>query len=108
MPPVHPQSPTATTSFGSGVASVVQRVVQRVDLELAAVARARVDLANAQRAAEDAANAVAYSWAYCQALEGISRTAVPERALWLRALALESERIASTYRTVCNITARIE
>jgi hypothetical protein len=24
MPPVHPQSPTATTSFGSGVASYVR------------------------------------------------------------------------------------
>jgi Ni,Fe-hydrogenase III large subunit len=40
-------------------------------------------------------SAVAYSWAYCQALEGIAGTAVPPRALWLRALALESERIAN-------------
>jgi Ni,Fe-hydrogenase III large subunit len=39
--------------------------------------------------------AVAYSWAYCQALEGIARTSVPARAVWLRALALESERIAN-------------
>ena len=40
-------------------------------------------------------SAVAYSWAYCQALEGMSGAAVPARALWLRALALESERIAN-------------
>jgi len=40
-------------------------------------------------------SAVAYSWAYCQALEGLSQTHVPQRALWLRALALESERIAN-------------
>ncbi len=40
-------------------------------------------------------SAVAYSWAYCQALEGMSGAAVPPRALWLRALALESERIAN-------------
>jgi Ni,Fe-hydrogenase III large subunit len=40
-------------------------------------------------------SAVAYSWAYCQALEGIAQTAVPARASWLRALALESERIAN-------------
>ena len=38
---------------------------------------------------------VAFSWAYVQALEGMAGTAVPERALWLRALALESERIAN-------------
>ncbi len=37
----------------------------------------------------------AYSWAYVQALEGMSGTVVPERALWLRALALESERISN-------------
>jgi Ni,Fe-hydrogenase III large subunit len=40
-------------------------------------------------------SAVAYSWAYCQALEGMAGAVVPERALWLRALALESERIAN-------------
>jgi Ni,Fe-hydrogenase III large subunit len=40
-------------------------------------------------------SAVAYSWAYCQALEGMAGVAVPARALWLRALALESERIAN-------------
>ncbi len=38
---------------------------------------------------------VAYAWAYCQALEGASGLQVPARALWLRALALEIERIAN-------------
>jgi Ni,Fe-hydrogenase III large subunit len=40
-------------------------------------------------------SAVAYSWAYCQALEGIAAAPVPARASWLRALALECERIAN-------------
>jgi len=38
-------------------------------------------------------SAVAYSWAYCQALEGLAQAVVPARALWLRALCLEIERI---------------
>ena len=40
-------------------------------------------------------SAVAFSWAYCQALEGIARTQIPSRASWLRALCLELERIAN-------------
>jgi Ni,Fe-hydrogenase III large subunit len=40
-------------------------------------------------------SAVAFSWAYAQALEGMAGAIVPKRALWLRALALESERIAN-------------
>jgi Ni,Fe-hydrogenase III large subunit/Ni,Fe-hydrogenase III component G len=40
-------------------------------------------------------SAVAYSWAYCQALENITALDVPPRAVWLRALALELERIAN-------------
>ena len=40
-------------------------------------------------------SAVAFSWAYCQALEGAAGSSVPPRALWLRALALEAERIAN-------------
>jgi Ni,Fe-hydrogenase III large subunit len=40
-------------------------------------------------------SAVAFSWAYCQALEGMSGTGVPTRAAWLRALCLELERIAN-------------
>jgi Ni,Fe-hydrogenase III component G len=38
---------------------------------------------------------VAYAWAYCMALESIAGVAPPERALWLRALMLERERIAN-------------
>jgi Ni,Fe-hydrogenase III large subunit len=38
---------------------------------------------------------VAFSWAYCQALEGMCEVRVPPRAQWLRALALELERIAN-------------
>ncbi|MGC8550699.1 MAG: NADH-quinone oxidoreductase subunit C [Acidobacteriaceae bacterium] len=40
-------------------------------------------------------SAVAFSWAYCAALEAATHTACPPRALWLRALALEHERIAN-------------
>jgi Ni,Fe-hydrogenase III large subunit len=40
-------------------------------------------------------SAVAFSWAYCQALEGMCNVEVPARAQWLRALALEIERIAN-------------
>jgi Ni,Fe-hydrogenase III large subunit len=38
---------------------------------------------------------VAFSWAYCQALERMARAPVPPRAAWLRALALELERVAN-------------
>jgi Ni,Fe-hydrogenase III large subunit len=38
-------------------------------------------------------SAVAFSWAYCQALEGLSGMAPPARALHLRALCLELERL---------------
>jgi Ni,Fe-hydrogenase III large subunit/Ni,Fe-hydrogenase III component G len=40
-------------------------------------------------------SAVAFSWAYCQALEGMAESAIPARAAWLRGLALETERIAN-------------
>ena len=40
-------------------------------------------------------SAVAFSWAYCQALEGMSGCAVPPRAAWLRAACLELERLAN-------------
>jgi Ni,Fe-hydrogenase III large subunit len=40
-------------------------------------------------------SAVAFSWAYCQALEGMTATQVPARAAWLRGLALELERAAN-------------
>ena len=38
---------------------------------------------------------VAYAWAYAQAAEAIAECAPPPRALWLRALLLERERIAN-------------
>ena len=38
-------------------------------------------------------SAVAFSWAYCQALEGLCGTTVPPRAVWLRAVCLEIERL---------------
>ena len=40
-------------------------------------------------------SAVAFSWAYCAAVEALSKTACPLRAVNLRALALEHERIAN-------------
>ncbi len=40
-------------------------------------------------------SAVAYTWAYCAALEAIAHTTCPARAVQLRALALEHERIAN-------------
>lgn len=40
-------------------------------------------------------SAVAFSWAYCAALEAITRTSCPPRAAALRALALEHERVAN-------------
>ena len=38
---------------------------------------------------------VAYSWAYCMALESATRATIPARAAWLRALMLERERVAN-------------
>ena len=40
-------------------------------------------------------SAVAFSWAYCAALEAITETICPRRASSLRALALEHERLAN-------------
>jgi Ni,Fe-hydrogenase III large subunit/Ni,Fe-hydrogenase III component G len=40
-------------------------------------------------------SAVAFSWAYCMALEGIHGLTPPPRALYLRALLLERERLAN-------------
>jgi len=40
-------------------------------------------------------SAVAFSWAYCQALEGMARHSIAPRAAYLRALALELERSAN-------------
>ena len=67
----------------------VHKGIERRFSELAAVDGVRL----AARVSGD--SAVAYSWAYCQALEGIAGAPVPPRAAWLRALALECERIAN-------------
>ena len=40
-------------------------------------------------------SAVAFSWAYCAAVEAITQIACPARATDLRALALEHERLAN-------------
>jgi Ni,Fe-hydrogenase III large subunit len=40
-------------------------------------------------------SAVAFTWAYCQALEGMASTEIPLRAAWLRAAFLELERVAN-------------
>jgi Ni,Fe-hydrogenase III large subunit len=40
-------------------------------------------------------SAVSFSWAYCQALEGMTGTELPPRAAYLRALYLELERVAN-------------
>src|SRR5450631_405224 len=40
-------------------------------------------------------SAVAFSWSYCQALEGLAGSQPPARASWLRALVLELERLAN-------------
>lgn len=37
----------------------------------------------------------AFTWAYCMAVETAIQNAVPERAIWLRALLLEMERVAN-------------
>ena len=38
---------------------------------------------------------VAYAWAFAQAIEAMAAVALPQRALWLRALCLERERLAN-------------
>jgi Ni,Fe-hydrogenase III large subunit len=51
---------------------------------------------------------VAYAWAYAQAVESALGTDVPERALWLRAIAAELERLANhlgDIGAVCNDAA---
>jgi Ni,Fe-hydrogenase III large subunit len=51
---------------------------------------------------------VAYAWAFAQAVEAALGTVVPERALWLRALMAEMERLANhlgDVGAVCNDAA---
>jgi len=38
---------------------------------------------------------VAFSWSYCMSLENLWKWRVPKRALWLRAIALERERVGN-------------
>ena len=38
---------------------------------------------------------VAYSWSYCMSLENLWAWQIPQRATWLRAVALERERVAN-------------
>jgi len=64
-----------------GIAKLFQNMRQKVGHGLAA------------RISGD--SAVAFSWAWCAALEAVTRTVCPERALQLRALALEHERLAN-------------
>jgi Ni,Fe-hydrogenase III large subunit/Ni,Fe-hydrogenase III component G len=40
-------------------------------------------------------SAVAFSWAYCNAVEQVANSVPPPRAAWLRALLLERERLAN-------------
>ena len=63
----------------------VEKLFERRDL----VAGARL----AGRISGD--STVAYAWAYAMAVEGLAGVAPPPRALWLRALALERERVAN-------------
>ncbi len=64
-----------------GVAKLFEKLLQQTGHRLAA------------RVSGD--SAVAFSWAYCAALEGITATTCSARALALRALALEHERLAN-------------
>jgi len=67
----------------------VHKGIERRFLELPILAGHRL----AARVSGD--SAVAFSWAYCQALEGMAIARIPPRAAWLRALALELERCAN-------------
>jgi Ni,Fe-hydrogenase III large subunit/Ni,Fe-hydrogenase III component G len=57
----------------------------------------QIPLAEAHRLAGRVSgdSTVAYAWAYCLAAESLSGCTPPPRALWLRALLLERERIAN-------------
>src|SRR5690606_12076676 len=67
----------------------VHKGIERRFTELSALEAHRL----AARVSGD--SAVAFSWAYVQALEGLADVAVPPRAAWLRALYLELERVAN-------------
>ena len=65
----------------------VHKGIERRFAELPALAGQRL----AARVSGD--SAVAFSWSYCQAFEGLFRSSRPPRAAFLRALCLEVERI---------------
>ncbi|RKU04445.1 Ni,Fe-hydrogenase III large subunit [Burkholderia sp. Nafp2/4-1b] len=83
--------------------SVVGEKVLRLEERLGYVHRGverlfeRTAASNGHRVAGRIAgdSTVAFSWAYCMALEQACDAAVPARALWLRALLLERERVAN-------------
>jgi len=63
----------------------IEKLFERMDLQQGARLAGRIS----------GDSTVAYAWAFAQAVEGASRTAPPARALWLRALFLERERVAN-------------
>ena len=67
----------------------VHKGIERRFQELAALQGQRL----AARVCGD--STVAFSWAFCQALEGCAHVQISPRAAWLRALALELERCAN-------------
>src|SRR6516162_506747 len=83
----------------SVVGEKVQRLEERLRYVHTGIERrfTELNLLDAHRLAARISgdSAVAFSWAYCQALEGMAGVAVPARAAWLRALCLELERMAN-------------
>jgi len=83
--------------------SIVGEKVLRLEERLGYVHKAierrftELDILDAHRLAARVSGdaAVAFSWAYCQALEAIAGINILPRAAWLRALCLELERIAN-------------
>ncbi len=81
------------------VGEKVQRLEQRLGYTHKGIDRRFTELAamDAHRLAGRVSgdSTVAYSWAYCMALESAAAIEIPERAAWLRALMLERERVAN-------------
>jgi len=83
----------------SGVGEKVLRLEQRLGYTHKAIEK-RFEgcdlLAGARLAGRVSGDStVAYAWAYAMAAEGAARLDPPPRALWLRAVALERERVAN-------------
>lgn len=83
----------------SVVGEKVLRLEERLGYKHKGIERrfAELDLAGGARLAGRVSgdSTVAYAWAYAMAVEAITATEVPMRALLLRALALERERVAN-------------